>query len=446
MTLAFAPNPTTTNSSVLTITTTGATPVGAYPIVIHGNATGLGEQTVNLTINVTAPGGSGNASVSFASCAVADKAVWFAFQDGTAGAWTAVTGAADVYQFNITQSKGGIAYVVLGTGTSTINVQYFTQAELTAGVLNFCAAPPPTGKTVNGTVSNLPGGLIGRVSFARSSASVFANGAFQITGAQDGSFDLVAYASSVSIGIADRVFVKRAENPAAGGSFSVPVNFTDATLSATPAAASATLTGLVGGETLNHSMTFYTQGTACVPAALYAAAPAGASFNMYGVPASLRVGTDMHSISIIALNGTTSFRILTENFLDIAARAATPFVLPAQLPVPVATDAGGPYKRPSLAVTGVPAELNLSHTMTYTDNTVSGKSGFVSATQGWVGAAGSNVTLVLPNFAGVGVFNNAWAPATGDALNWTFSSAGGTFTGACTAGQRFVTSSRTGTL
>ena len=446
MTAVFVPNPTNANSSVLTITTTGATPTGSYPIVIHGNATGLAEQTVNLTINVTAPSGGGNASVSFAGCTTDNKAVWFAFQDGTAGTWTAVTGVADVYQFNITQSKGGIAYVVLGTGSSTINVQYFTQAELTAGVLNFCTAALPAGKTVNGTVSNLPGGLIGRVSFARSGASVFANGAFQILNAQDGNFDLIGYASSVSIGSTDRVFVKRGENPAAGGSFSVPVNFTDGTLSSSPAAASVALNGLVGGETLSHGMTFYTQGTACVPATLYSASPAGSSFIMYGVPPSLRVGTDMHSINITALNGTTSFRSLIENFLDIATRAATPFVLPAQLPVPVATDAGGPYKRPSIAVTGVPAELNLSHTMTYTDNTVTGKAGVVSATQGWVGAAGSNVTLVLPNFAGVGTFNNAWAAASGDALNWTMSSSGGTFTGACAAGQRFVSSTRTGTL
>jgi hypothetical protein len=444
MSLAFLPSSTTTNSSVLTITTTGATPVAPYPIVIRGNTAGLAEQTVNLTVNVTAPGGSGNASVSFVGCTAENKAVWFAFMDGTAGTWTPVTGVGDVYQFNITQSKGSFAYVTLGTGSSTIFVQHMTQAELTAGVFNFCATTPGT-RIANGTVSNLPGGALGSISFARSFTSAFANGAFQIQNAQNGSFDLIAYASQVSIGIADRVFVKRGENPSNGGSFSVPVNFTDATLSAQPAAATATLTGLVGGETtLNHGMTFYTQGSACVPATLYSAGTVAASFNMYGVPASLRLGTDMHSINITVLNGSTSFRLLTENFLDIGVRAATPFVLPAQLPVPVATDAGGPYKRPSIAVTGVPAELNLSHSMTYNDQTVTGKTGVVTATQGWVG--GSNVTLVLPNFAGVGTFSNAWAPATLDTVNWTFSSAGGTFTGVCTAGQRFVSATRTGTL
>lgn len=448
MTLTLVPTSTTTNSSTLTVTTTVATPLGTYPIVIRGNFTGLGEQTVNLNVIVTASSGSGNAQVSFAGagCDPEDRAVWLAFMDGTSGTWTAVTGVANVYQFNITQSKGSFAYVTLGTGTSTIIVQHMTQAELTAGTLNFCGAVTPATRVANGTVSNLPSQFLAQISFGGGFTSAFANGLFQITFARDGTFDLIGYASPITGGSSgDRIFVKRGENPAPAGNFSVPVNFIDATLSASAAAASATLQGLVGGETLvNHSMSFFTGGSACVPASLYSLGTTAASFNLYGVPASLRLGTDMHSISITAGNGTTSFRFLLENFLDIAARAATPFVLPAQLPVPVATDAGGPYKRPSIAVTGVPAELNVSHTMTYQDQTATGKTGVVTASQGWVG--GSNLTLVLANFAGVGTFNNAWAPATGDALNWSISSAGGTFTGACTAGQRFVSSTRIGTL
>ena len=55
LTLSFLPHRTTTNSSVLTITTTAATPVGTYPIVIYGNAFGLNDQFVNLNITVVAP-------------------------------------------------------------------------------------------------------------------------------------------------------------------------------------------------------------------------------------------------------------------------------------------------------------------------------------------------------------------------------------------------------
>lgn len=49
------PPATLANTATLGITTTAATPVGSYPIVIHGNTAGLGEQVVNLTIEVVAP-------------------------------------------------------------------------------------------------------------------------------------------------------------------------------------------------------------------------------------------------------------------------------------------------------------------------------------------------------------------------------------------------------
>jgi hypothetical protein len=55
LTLSFLPASTTTNTSMLTITTTAATPVGTYPIVIHGSAFGLNEQLVTLNITVVAP-------------------------------------------------------------------------------------------------------------------------------------------------------------------------------------------------------------------------------------------------------------------------------------------------------------------------------------------------------------------------------------------------------
>lgn len=446
VTAAFNPaNPQTGNSSVLTLTVAASAPTGTFTnLSVQGVGTpGTVATPLSLTITSAPGGGSGNVTVTFATCAAANKAVWLAFQDGTAGAFTAVTGAADVYQFNITQSKGSIAYVTLGTGSSTINVLHFTQAELIAATLNFCGTVTSNTRVANGTVSNLPAGHLGQMSFGGGFASLFASGPFQLTNAGTGSFDLIGFSHPLAGSGGDRAFIKRGENPAAGGNFASTVNFTDATLSAAAASAAATLQGLAGGETLvNHGMNFFTGGTACVPGALYSLGTTAASFTVTGVPASLRLGTDMHAITVFA--GTqTSLRTLTENFLDVAARAATPFVLPAELPAPVVTDAGGPYKRPSATVTGVPAELNVSHTMTYLDQS-GAKSGVITATQGWVG--GANLALELPNFAGVGTFNNTWAPATGVQLSWTVSSAGGTFTTACTAGQRFVNSTRTGTL
>lgn len=46
------------------MTVTGGLAVGSYPLVIRGNFTGLAEQTVKLTVNVTAPSGSGNVTLA----------------------------------------------------------------------------------------------------------------------------------------------------------------------------------------------------------------------------------------------------------------------------------------------------------------------------------------------------------------------------------------------
>jgi hypothetical protein len=86
----------------------------------------------------------------------------------------------------------------------------------------------------------------------------------------------------------------------------------------------------------------------------------------------------------------------------------------------------------------------VSQSLIFQDLTDVGKSGFISATQGWTG--GANVTLTLPNFSGVTGFLNAWAPVTSDNVSWSFSTSGGTLASVCGAGNRFVTASKSGSL
>ncbi|HSE53704.1 MAG TPA: hypothetical protein VLB00_16050 [Gemmatimonadales bacterium] len=440
LTAAFNPTSPTGATSTLTLTATAGLAVGAYPIVIRGNFTGLAEQTVNLTVNVTpSGGGSGNVTVSFAACAVADRAVWVAFQDGTAGAWTRVTGTNDVYQFNITSGKGGVAWVVLGTGTSTINVQYFSQAEMTAGVQSFCGAAAVTGKTVNATVANLPGGAQGRVSFGGGFAATVANGPVQLTNVLDGSQDLVAYAGQLlGPGGTDRVFLARGLNPANGGSLGT-VDFTGTgSFAVTPG--TITLAGGAGGEIYSQAM-FYLTGPSCVTSVLYPIGTFSASpFTAYGIGSANQAATDLHRLTVTAILGTTDIRLVTEDFKNIGNRTLT---LPSALGAVTASNAGGPYKRPML-VTTFPAELNSSAVMTFSDQTVAGKGGAITATAAWLG--GLNVSLTLPDFSALSGWSNAWAPATGDQVNWTLSGSGTNLTSGCQEGGRLASSTKTGTI
>jgi hypothetical protein len=441
MTLVFLPTSTTGNSSALTITTTGATPVGTTPIVIRGNTAGLSEQTVNLTINVTAPVGPANATVSFASCTAANKAVWLAYQDGGAGPWTRVTGAADVYQFTITQSKGGIAYVVLGTGTSAVTVLYFSQAELTAGVLNFCAAAA-SGKTVNGTAANIANNFSGaNVSFGGVTKFV-GNGPFQLTDVRDGPNDVVGYSMDAFHVAPDRIFISRGLNPGNGGSVGT-VDFTGAG-SFAPQSTNGTMTGQTGGENQIHSLSYQT-GTganACVGSLLYSAAALGTPFTLKGVPAANQLATDFHRLSVFASTATTS-RGFLEDFHDLTTRLATPFALPGLLPAVTPTNLGGPYKRLQAAATFA-AELNSSASFLYSDQTVPGSSVLLSATAGWLG--GLAVTLAMPDFSATvgGGFLNSWAPGSGDTVAWTLTGSGSTLP-ACTEGHKVSIASRSGT-
>jgi hypothetical protein len=439
LTASFNPASAPGATSTLTLTAAAGLAVGAYPIVIRGNFILLAEQTVNLTVNVTASGGgTGNVTVSFAACPVAARAAWVAFQDGTAGAWTRVTGTSDVYQFTITQGKGGVAWVVLGAGTSTINVAYFSQAEMTAAVLNFCGAAA-TGKTVNATVANLPAGAQGRVSFGGGFAATLATGPVQLTNVLDGPQDLVAYAGQLlGPGATDRVFLARGLNPASGGSLGT-VDFTGAgSFVVTPA--TITLAGGAGGETYSQEM-FYLTGASCVPSGFYSSGSFAASpFTAYGIGTANQAATDLHRLAVTAIQGATDFRTVTEDFKNIGNRTLT---LPSALGAVTASNAGGPYKRP-MVVTTFPAELNSSAEMIFSDQSLAGRDGSIVASAAWLG--GLTVSLALPDFSALAGWSNAWAPATGDQVQWTLSGSGTNLTSACQEGGRLVSSTKTGTI
>ncbi len=442
LTLAFLPTSTTTNASVLTVTAAVGTAVGSYPIVIHGNTAGLAEQVVNLTINVVAPSGI-NIDVDVSACSVSDRPAWVALQDGSAAApWTVVTPVANVYHFTIAQSTGGVAYVHLGNGTSTLNIYHLALSETGLYPHTFCPAIPP-GITVNGTAANLATNFVGTINFGGATKTVLADGAFQITGAKSGVNDVVAYMKPAGgVGTADRGFINRGLNPGDNGSLGT-VDFTGAN-SFAAISSGATVSGGVGGETLSQAMRYYT-GTganACTGASLYGGLQfTGSSFTVYGVPAANQVATDFHSIFLSVTNGTATSRQLQEDFQGLTARTASPFVLPSLLPTPTMATATAPYKRLDLSVTLAP-EFNSSASVIQVDQTTPGRDIFLSLTPGYIN--GGTAAFLVPDFSALAGWNNAWAPAGADQIQWILTGVGTTLS-ACQDGHRFVASSRSGT-
>src|SRR5213082_1735582 len=132
---AFSPAAPTGTSSTLTVSVGGGVAPGVYHLTVNGTGS-AGNRSTPLTLTV-GTAGSGNVTVDFSSCPVANRAVWVAAQNGT-GPWTRVSGVSDVYTFTTGSGGGGLAYVVLGAGdASSITVQYMTQAEFTVGTLVF---------------------------------------------------------------------------------------------------------------------------------------------------------------------------------------------------------------------------------------------------------------------------------------------------------------------
>jgi hypothetical protein len=146
--LTITPNTVSLTGDSATITIAAALSLGAgnYPITINATAAGVPQQSATLPVKVTpAPGGSGNITLSFASCDPGQVPIWFAAQDGN-GAWTRIArGANSTFTFAIT-SVGGVAFVTWRGNNYTTTVAWLSRAEAAAiATGSICAANPQAG-------------------------------------------------------------------------------------------------------------------------------------------------------------------------------------------------------------------------------------------------------------------------------------------------------------
>lgn len=443
VTAVLTPTATTGNSVNLALSATTGAALGNPTITIKGTAAGLGDRTTTLGLTITAPsGGSGNVSLDFANCAAAERPVWFAYQNGS-GAWTRVTPTGNLYSFTIDAGKGGIAWVVDDANPgSVVTVQYFSQAELTGfPAAQFCGTSG--GKTLTATTAGLSFTQFVQASIGGGSGAGSALApSISIKPVQNGTFDLVAYASSITPSAADRLIIRRDINTAAiadGGSVGPVLDF-GAAEAVAPASATITVNGMAGGESISTVSMLYGTGASCTTHLLYGGqGPGGAAstFTAYGVPAGKQRGTDYHSLFVSA--GTaTSFRMVSQSFQAMADRSVS---LPAALSAGSPTILAGPYKRLRFQTT-LPAALATGAFASYLDEAAS-ISASMTATGGWLG--GTAVDLSMPDFSGVSGWNNAWMPGTGTTVNWNLTGSGANGGNACN-GLSFFSSSLIGTI
>jgi hypothetical protein len=429
----------TTATITVTVVADGVAESDETIIVTMGTPTNAtqGATTVH-TVTITGGGGGGNVTVSFAACPVADRAVWFAAQDG-AGAWTRVVGVSDVYTFNVASGTGGIAYVVLGAGNiSSVNVRYMTQAELTAGTLSFCGATAPVGRTISGTAAGLA--LTETASLALGGGAVQVNGfgslAFQITDVSDGTHDLVGFRKDLVTPGSERGLLRR--DIVVSGDASIGTVDFGGSESFPAASATITVGGLGGGESVFQTMA-YQVGASCEAATLVPFAAGGATFGTFGVPDGSQRLNDYHRLTITAAVGTTESRTVSESFHTLLARTVN---LGTSLGSPTISSLGGPYKRLQASFT-LPLEYSSGSSFGYvdasTDKTVS-----LSASFGYFG--GGSIVLALADYSGLAGWDSSWAPASASTGNWFASGSGSSPGSACNEGHRAASASRGGTF
>jgi hypothetical protein len=271
---------------------------------------------------------------------------------------------------------------------------------------------------------------------AAGSAS-FASTTFNLVGVSSGQHDLIALTRSLgAFGTIDKMIIRRDQNPADGAT--LPVLDFSSGEAFTAGSATITVGGLSGGETTNE-FSSYSTGAACETTSLSLGTFSGNSFTMYGVPAGQQRASDWHSVTVTATDGASSSRLAAKTFQTLGAQTVT---LGSALPAPTITPQSGPYKRLQFQFT-LPAEYGASVSLGYNDSVGSAGVIITATVAGYLG--GTAVNLTVPDFTGVGGWNNAYAPAAASTVTWTTTAAGGAIISTCAAGQ-WAAATRNGSL
>ncbi len=376
-----------------------------------------------------APTGTGNSAST--SRPRQCRPAWIAYQDGAAP-WTRLMGTNDVYAFTLAAPTGGVAWVTTSGSSTALQVRHLTRAEASAAPIVFCPALAVGTKIVTGTTAGIVGGQSAAITLGGAFTSALSLlPTFVLPGIPAGPHDLVAYRQGSPPSTADRVILRRDQDPTNATALAT-LDFGGAEAFA-PATAAVTLAGLAAGEGISHTMSYLT-GSSCDAALLYTTTALAATHAAFGVPEARQRPTDYHLLRLDAVTTTTS-RSVSTSFHTLAPRTVT---LGAALGTPTITTLAGAYLRLQASL-AVPAEYGAGASLYYIKTAPGApQSVTVSATPGYAG--GTAAALVTPDLSGVTGWSDSWAPPPGSAVRWTITAAGGSGAAtACAEGARTIT-------
>ena len=445
VTVSFSPASVAGTSSTMTFTVGAAAMAGGYSVTVSGTGAGAANQSTTVALTITAVGGGG--SVAWKFCDPSRVPLWFAFRNGTAGAWTRVTPSADnTFAFSVTGATAAVAYVQNQSGGGTQGSVYLNTAAEFAGIAaSECTTNVPT-KTVNGTMAGLVALQTGYASMGNGAGTVTGPAtAFQFTNVADRTTDLLAFRATLNpmtfTYTADRGVLRRNVNYPANSTAPV-IDFSSAESFALTSA-NVTLAN-VGADQAQLFTTFLTSnGTAGGVFIPLLAAGSG----VLGVPSSRTQAGDYHLFFGSA--STADFlatRLVFQYNRDLANRTLT---LGAALATPtLTTSSTTPYAR-------IKAKGNWtteyggagSSSMTQGSGAAS-RAWSISASRGYFGLGASEYEFEVPDFSGAAGFLNSWGLTAGSVVQVTTNLTGtisGTL-GEITEGSSFKSASKTANI
>jgi hypothetical protein len=175
----------------------------------------VANQTTTVPLTITTAGGGG--SINWRFCDATRMPLWFAYRNGTNGAWVRVNATGgDTFSFSLTGGLGAVAYVQNLTGSGTQGAIFlFSAAELSGLATNECVIKPAT-KALSGSFAGLGAGQTGWAYVAGSTGSAaFPLTTFNMPEVDLGVTDLVAFRSTTDLTgttTPDRMLMRRNVN------------------------------------------------------------------------------------------------------------------------------------------------------------------------------------------------------------------------------------------
>lgn len=417
---------TTGTTDTLTLTATGTATTGLQNLSIKGTATGLTDQTIPLPVTVNAQSSSGNVTWQF--CGTLGIPLWVAFQDGTGGAWTHVTGTNNAYSFNVTQAVGAIAYVKPYSTTGfDLEVFYGTKADLQGRANEVCSGAVGTGKTVTAPIVGLtaPNDASSLMTLGPSGGTLNASlNGVTFSNVPNGNLDLIAGRTTLTINGTNfsfnlsKMIIRRNLNPADNSALAA-IDFGSAE-AFTPVTKNLTINNL--GTDVSEVFGLYFTANNTFGSYFFDISAGGASRTYPGVPTANQAAGDLHVLAIGAVPNSanpTAAREALFAFHDAADKTLT--LGPALTTPTVSALTATGYSRLRAALT-VQTEYNKLFGFGAQQTGAAPRQFNIAQTAGYSNASSFN--LDVPDLSAVAGFDVNWGFKAGTVANWTVTGTG----------------------